>query len=60
MDTALQHTCVTNLVRSGRSAEAARRLLGGALFGLLAMGQLGHQVLGGGSQLANERVARIV
>jgi len=28
--------------------------------GLLAMGQLRHQVLGGGSHLGNERAARIV
>ena len=41
-------------------AEAARRLLGGAAFDLLAMGQLRHQVLGGGPHLGNERAARIV
>jgi hypothetical protein len=51
---------MTNLVRSGRSAEAARHLLGGAPFDLLAMGQLRHQVLGGGPHLGDERAARIV
>ena len=56
----LRHTCVANLARPGRSAEAARHLLGGAPFGLLAMGQLRHQVLGGGSHLGNEHAARIV
>jgi site-specific recombinase XerD len=56
----LRHTCVTNVVRSGWSAEAARDLLGGAGFDLLAMGQLRHQVLGGGPHLGNQRVARIV
>jgi hypothetical protein len=56
----LRHTCVTSLVGSGRSAEAARHLLGGAPFDLLAMGQLRHQVLGGGPHLGNQRAARIV
>jgi hypothetical protein len=40
--------------------EAARHLLGGAAFDVLAMGQLRHQVLGGGPHLGNERAARIV
>ena len=44
----------------GASAQAARHLLGGAPFDLLAMGQLRHQVLAGGPHIGNERVTRIV
>jgi hypothetical protein len=54
-----RHTCVTNLVGSGRSAEAARDLLGGAPLDLLAMGQPRHQLLGGGPHLGNERFRRV-
>jgi hypothetical protein len=54
-----RHTCETNLVRSGRSAEGARDLLGGAPLDLLAMGQPRHQLLGGGPHLGNERFRRV-